>query len=109
MPLQISLRLNPEVHENDTPQDYLLKRHNVRPDGTPFTVQNTFAFTEKDLPNHSNRADVMFQEMELHGRRSFLYEQMKREARKKDKPKKWIYNAKKAIPSTLDVSISLQA
>lgn len=104
--VQISLRLNPDAHAPDTPRDYLLRRHNLDPDGTAFPVQNTFVFTEKDLPNHANRADVMFQEMELYGRRSFLYEQMKREERKKEKPKKWVYNPRKAIPSMLAVPVS---
>jgi transcription initiation factor TFIIF subunit beta len=93
--LQVSLRLNEHPRSKDIPKDYTLKRQNVSADSTSFAVQNSFIFTERDLPGHKNRVDVVFGEA-----RSLLYESIKREARKKSLKKKWEPYVRRTIPST---------
>ncbi|KAL1965804.1 hypothetical protein VTN77DRAFT_5125 [Rasamsonia byssochlamydoides] len=90
---RVSLRLNEHPGNKDIPKDYILKRQNVNPDNTSYAVQNSYIFTEKDLPGYKNRADVVFGEA-----RSLLYESMKREARKKTHKKKWEPYVRKTIP-----------
>lgn len=92
--LQVSLRLNERPDNRDIPKDYNLKRQNVTADNKSFSVQNSYVFTEKDLPGYENRVNVLFGEA-----RSALYETMKREARKKDRKKKWEPYVRKTIPS----------
>lgn len=79
------------------PKDYILRRQNVNANNSSFTVQNSFIFSEKDLPGYKNRVDVLFGEA-----RSMLYESMKREARKQSYKKKWEPYTRKTIPSTFD-------
>ncbi|KAL1988997.1 hypothetical protein VTN96DRAFT_5760 [Rasamsonia emersonii] len=90
---RVSLRLNEHPGNKDIPKDYILKRQNVNPDNTSYPVQNSYIFTEKDLPGYKNRVDVLFGEA-----RSMLYESMKREARKKTHKKKWEPYVRKTIP-----------
>jgi transcription initiation factor TFIIF subunit beta len=79
----------------DIPRDYILKRQNVNQANTSFAVQNSYIFTEKEVPGHKNRVDVLFGEA-----RSALYESMKREARKKThKHKKWEPYVRKTVAS----------
>lgn len=92
--VQISLRLNDSHNSPDIPKDYLLQRQNVDPKSGSFAVQNSYIFSEKDLPGHKNRVDEMFGET-----RSMLYESMKREARKKATKRKWEPYVRKTIPS----------
>ena len=92
--LQISLRLNDSPNSTDIPKDYLLQRQNVDPKSGSFAVQNSYIFSEKDLPGHKNKIDEMFGET-----RSMLYESMKREARKKATKRKWEPYVRKTIPS----------
>lgn len=88
------MRLNEHPGNKDIPKDYILKRQNVNADNTSYAVQNSYIFTEKDLPGYKNRVDVLFGEA-----RSMLYESMKREARKKPHKKKWEPYVRKTIPS----------
>ncbi|KAL2003928.1 hypothetical protein VTN02DRAFT_1624 [Thermoascus thermophilus] len=90
---RVSLRLNERPDNKDIPKDYNLKRQNVTADNKSFSVQNSYVFTEKDLPGYENRVNVLFGEA-----RSALYETMKREARKKDRKKKWEPYVRKTIP-----------
>ncbi|OKL58405.1 hypothetical protein UA08_06093 [Talaromyces atroroseus] len=90
---RISLRLNGTPASQDIPKDYLLQRQNVDPKSGSFAVQNSFIFSEKDLPGHKNKIDEMFGET-----RSMLYESMKREARKKATKRKWEPYVRKTIP-----------
>lgn len=90
---RISLRLNESPNSTDIPKDYLLQRQNVDPKSGSFAVQNSFIFSEKDLPGHKNKVDEMFGET-----RSMLYESMKREARKKATKRKWEPYVRKTIP-----------
>jgi transcription initiation factor TFIIF subunit beta len=90
----VSLRLDAQPENQDLPKDYVLKRQNVNADNTSFAVQNSYVFTERDIPGHKNRLDVLFGEA-----RSALYESMKREAKKKAQKKKWEPYVRKTIPS----------
>jgi len=91
------------LHLDDLPQaegiqkEYILRRQNVNPDQTPFAVQNTFLFTEKDLPGHRDRGHLLFNQNQTHGR-SYLYEQTKRDAKKRANRKKWEPYTRKTIP-----------
>lgn len=91
---QISLRLNDHPKNKDIPKDYLLQRQNVDSKNSSFAVQNSYIFSEKDLPGQKNRVDEIFGET-----RSLLYESVKREARKKTYKKKWEPYVRKTIPS----------
>jgi transcription initiation factor TFIIF subunit beta len=90
---RVSLRLDAQPENQDLPKDYVLKRQNVNADNTSFAVQNSYVFTERDIPGHKNRLDVLFGEA-----RSALYESMKREAKKKAQKKKWEPYVRKTIP-----------
>jgi transcription initiation factor TFIIF subunit beta len=92
------LRLNEHPENKDIPKDYILKRQNVNAENASFAVQNSFVFSEKDIPGYKNRVDVVFGEA-----RSMLYESIKREARKKSLKKKWEPYVRKTIPSTLSM------
>lgn len=89
------MRLHERPDNKDIPKDYNLKRQNVTPDNQSYSVQNSYIFTEKDLPGYENRVNLLFGEA-----RSALYESMKREARKKDRKKKWEPYVRRTIPST---------
>ena len=80
------------------PKEYILRRQNVISDQTPFAVQNTFIFTEKDLPGYRDRGHMLFNANQTHGR-SYLYEQTKRDAKKRTNRKKWEPYTRKTIPS----------
>jgi transcription initiation factor TFIIF subunit beta len=45
-----------------------------------------------------DKAQILFNEAQTHGR-SYLYEQMKRNAKKQEKRKKWEPYTRKSIPS----------
>lgn len=86
---RISLRLHDRPDNKDIPKDYTLQRQVIAASNS---AQNTYVFTEKDLPGSENRM-VVFGEA-----RSSLYEAMKRDARKKDRKKKWEPYIRKTVP-----------
>lgn len=94
--------MNEQLENKDIPKDYILKRQNVNANNASFAIQNSFIFSEKDLPGYKNRVDVVFGEA-----RSMLYESVKREARKKSLKKKWEPYVRKTIPSTLFMFASI--
>ncbi|KAK2784856.1 hypothetical protein FQN53_008189 [Emmonsiellopsis sp. PD_33] len=94
---RVSLRLDDIPQTKGVPKDYTLRRQNVNADKSAFAVQNTFIFTEKDLPGYQDRTHVLFNEAQTHGR-SYLYEQMKRDSRKRNNRKKWEPYTRKTIP-----------
>ncbi|KAL1960962.1 hypothetical protein VTO42DRAFT_4850 [Malbranchea cinnamomea] len=94
---RISLRLHDIPQNEGVPKDYILKRQNLLPNRQAYAVQNTFVFTEKDLPGFKDKAQILFNEAQPHGR-SYLYEQMKRNSRKHEKRKKWEPYIRKTIP-----------
>ncbi|KAK2758739.1 hypothetical protein FQN54_003429 [Arachnomyces sp. PD_36] len=96
---RVSLRLNEQTDNRDIPKDYALKRQNVGPDQSPFMVTNTFVFTEKDLPGFKRQDDKR-----SYGR-SYLYEQQKRDAkRRENSKKKWEPYARKTISKQTSIA-----
>ena len=91
--LQVSLRINAREDNRDIPKDYLLQRQTITSENVSHLTQNTYLFTERDLPGHENRM-VVFGEA-----RSALYESMKRDMRKKERKKKWEPYVRKTVPS----------
>ncbi|BCS21237.1 transcription factor IIF subunit TFG2 [Aspergillus puulaauensis] len=89
---RVSLRLNDQEENRDIPKDYILARQTVNAENLVHMTQNTFLFTEKDIPGHENRM-VTFGET-----RSALYESMKRDARRKERKKKWEPYVRKTVP-----------
>lgn len=89
------MRINEREDNRDIPKDYTLQRQTMLA-GATHSTQNTYVFTEKDIPGVENRL-ATFGET-----RSALYEAMKREARKKDLKKKWEPYVRKTVPSTSD-------
>lgn len=96
--IQVSMRLNDLPQNKGVPKDYNLRRQNVTSDRSAFTVPNTYVFTEKDLPGYKDRADALFNVNQPHSR-SYLYEQTKRDAKKRTNRKKWEPYIRKTIPS----------
>ncbi|KKZ63900.1 transcription initiation factor TFIIF subunit beta [[Emmonsia] crescens] len=94
---RVSMRLNDMPQMKGVPKDYNLRRQNINPDKSAFAVQNTFIFTEKDLPGYRDRTHILFNEAQPHGR-SYLYEQTKRDSRKRTTRKKWEPYTRKTIP-----------
>ncbi|OJJ84672.1 transcription factor IIF subunit TFG2 [Aspergillus glaucus CBS 516.65] len=88
---RVSLRINEREDNRDIPKDYTLQRQTMLA-GATHSTQNTYVFTEKDIPGVENRL-ATFGET-----RSALYEAMKREARKKDLKKKWEPYVRKTVP-----------
>jgi transcription initiation factor TFIIF subunit beta len=104
--LQISLRLDDLPQSAAVPKDYTLMRQNVNADKSPLPVSNTFVFTEKDLPGYKSRGHALFDDTRAHSHgRSFLYEQTKRDAKKKENKKKWEPYTRKTIPSKISLSV----
>ncbi|KAL2831757.1 transcription initiation factor IIF, beta subunit-domain-containing protein [Aspergillus cavernicola] len=89
---RVSLRLNEREENRDIPKDYVLARQTVNTENLVHMTQNTFLFTEKEVPGHGNRM-ISFGEA-----RSALYESMKREARRKERKQKWEPYVRKTIP-----------
>lgn len=100
--LQVSLRLHEREDNKEVPKDYILQRHTLDTDSTAHSTKNTYVFTEKEIPGQENRT-VVFGEA-----RSALYEAVKRDARKKERKKKWEPYVRKTInsmwPSALGLS-----
>lgn len=91
--LQVSLRLNEREDNREIPKDYILQRQTINNENISHSTQNTYVFTEKDVPGGDNRM-VVFGEA-----RSALYESMKRDARKKERKKKWEPYVRRTVPS----------
>lgn len=87
------MRLNEREDNRDIPKDYTLQRQTLNTENVSHSTQNTYLFTEKDIPGHESRM-VVFGEA-----RSALYESMKRDARKKERKKKWEPYVRKTVPS----------
>ncbi|KAF7118607.1 hypothetical protein CNMCM5793_008145 [Aspergillus hiratsukae] len=91
---RVSIRLNEREDNRDIPKDYILQRQTINTGNvTSHATQNTYLFTEKDIPGHENRM-VVFGEA-----RSALYEAMKRDARKKERRKKWEPYVRRTVPT----------
>ncbi|KAA8648463.1 transcription factor IIF subunit TFG2 [Aspergillus tanneri] len=80
---RVSLRINEREDNRDIPKDYILQRQTLNAENTSHSTQNTYVFTEKDIAGQEGRM-VVFGEA-----RSALYEAMKRDARKKERKRKW--------------------
>ena len=91
---QVSLRLHKREGNEDIPKDYTLQKQSMSTNAAHMT-QNTFVFTEKDIPGAENRL-ASFGE-----KRSALYEAMKRDARRRQQGKKWEPYVRKTVPSVL--------
>ncbi|PWY89261.1 hypothetical protein BO70DRAFT_309456 [Aspergillus heteromorphus CBS 117.55] len=90
---RVSLRLNEREDNREIPKDYLLQRQTITAENVSHLTQNTYLFTERDIPGHGNRM-VVFGEA-----RSALYESMKRDMRKKEqRKKKWEPYMRKTVP-----------
>ncbi|KAK2740750.1 hypothetical protein FQN57_005982 [Myotisia sp. PD_48] len=100
---RISLRLHDKVQNKGVPKDYNLRRQNVHADRSAYAVQNTFIFTEKDAPGSKDKLDFLFNENQSYGR-SYLYEQMKRDSKKKDRKKRWEPYTRKTIPKQTGIA-----
>ncbi|EGE06650.1 transcription initiation factor IIF subunit beta [Trichophyton equinum CBS 127.97] len=94
---RISLRLLDIPQNKGVPKDYNLRRQNVNADRSAYAVQNTFVFTEKDLPGYKDKMSRFYNENQPYGR-SYLYEQTKRDAKKKERKKKWEPYVRKTVP-----------
>lgn len=93
------MRLHERPDNKDVPKDYTLQRQTVTAPNASHITKNTYVFTEKDLPGSENRM-VMLGEA-----RSSLYESMKRDAKKRDRKKRWEPYIRKTIPSTSIICI----
>ncbi|OJJ46126.1 hypothetical protein ASPZODRAFT_133124 [Penicilliopsis zonata CBS 506.65] len=89
---RVSLRLADRPDNKEIPKDYILQRQTIGAENASHATQNTFMFSERDLPGNENRM-VIFGEA-----RSALYESMKRDARRKDRKRKWEPYVRKTIP-----------
>ncbi|PYH41220.1 transcription factor IIF subunit TFG2 [Aspergillus saccharolyticus JOP 1030-1] len=89
---RVSLRINERDDNREIPKDYILQRQTINTEATSHSTQNTYLFTERDLPGQENRM-VVFGEA-----RSALYESMKREMKKKERKKKWEPYVRKTVP-----------
>lgn len=88
------MRINDREDNRDIPKDYTLQRQTVHAGTASHSTQNTFVFTEKDIPGVENRLASIGET------RSVLYESMKRDAQKKDRKKRWEPYVRKTVPST---------
>ncbi|KAI5291998.1 hypothetical protein KEM52_006693 [Ascosphaera acerosa] len=95
---RVSLRVNDVARGPNVPRDYNFRRQMVASTRS-YVVPNTFIFSEKDLPGHVDKANVLFNEAQTHGR-SYLYEQMKKETKKHKRPKRWEPYIRKTIPKS---------
>ncbi|KAJ5355064.1 uncharacterized protein N7496_012276 [Penicillium cataractarum] len=88
---RVSLRIHKREGNEDIPKDYTLQKQSMSTNAAHMT-QNTFVFTEKDIPGAENRL-ASFGE-----KRSALYEAMKRDARRRQQGKKWEPYVRKTVP-----------
>lgn len=91
--LKVSLRLHERPDNRDIPKDYILQQQSHASANASHMTQNTYVFTEKDIPGAENRMAVFGET------RSALYEAMKRDARRREQGKKWEPYVRKTVPS----------
>jgi len=91
----VSLRLHDRPDNREIPKDYTLQQQTVTSTNASHMTQNTYVFTEKDIPGAENRM-ATFGET-----RSALYEAMKRDARRREQGKRWEPYVRKTVPSML--------
>lgn len=95
--LQISLRLDDVPQTRGIPKDYTLLQSNATPGRPADPPRNTYVFSEKD---QSGFVNAYFDKSKPNAGRSLLYEQMKRdEKRKANKNNRFEPYARKSIPS----------
>lgn len=87
------MRLHERPDNHDIPKDYTLQQQTLLTENASHMTQNTYLFTEKDVPG-AERGMAVFGET-----RSALYEAMKRDARRKEQGKKWEPYVRKTVPS----------
>ncbi|PLB50742.1 hypothetical protein P170DRAFT_435925 [Aspergillus steynii IBT 23096] len=88
---RISLRLQEREDNKEVPKDYVLQRYTLDSEPSVNPAKNTYVFTEKEIAGQDNRT-VVFGEA-----RSALYESVKRDARRKERKKKWEPYVRKTI------------
>ncbi|KAJ5118110.1 Transcription initiation factor IIF beta subunit [Penicillium atrosanguineum] len=89
---RVSLRLHDRPDNQDIPKDYILQQQTINTVNASHMTQNTYLFTEKDIPGAENRMATFGEN------RSALYEAMKREARRREQGKKWEPYVRKTVP-----------
>ncbi|KAJ5222878.1 uncharacterized protein N7469_009118 [Penicillium citrinum] len=89
---RVSLRLHDRPDNREIPKDYTLQQQTVTSTNASHMTQNTYVFTEKDIPGAENRM-ATFGET-----RSALYEAMKRDARRREQGKRWEPYVRKTVP-----------
>ncbi|KAJ5899963.1 transcription initiation factor iif beta subunit [Penicillium taxi] len=89
---RVSLRIHARPDNEDIPKDYILQQQTVNSTNASHMTQNTYLFTEKDVPGAENRMAVFGET------RSALYEAMKRDARRREQGKKWEPYVRKTVP-----------
>ncbi|KAJ5591896.1 uncharacterized protein N7459_002265 [Penicillium hispanicum] len=89
---KVSLRLHDRPDNRHIPKDYTLQQQTITSTNASHMTQNTYVFTEKDIPGAENRMAVFGET------RSALYEAMKRDARRREQGKKWEPYVRKTVP-----------
>lgn len=89
---RVSLRLHQRPDNQNIPKDYILQQQTVTSEKASHITQNTYVFSEKDVPGADVRA-AAFGET-----RSALYENNKREMRRREQGKKWEPYVRKTVP-----------
>ncbi|KAJ5085279.1 hypothetical protein N7532_010050 [Penicillium argentinense] len=89
---RVSLRLHQRPDNHEIPKDYTLQQTTITTTNASHMTQNTYCFTEKDIPGAENRM-ATFGET-----RSALYEAQKRETRRREQGKRWEPYVRKTIP-----------
>lgn len=92
------MRIHDRPDNREIPKDYTLQQQTITSENTSHITPNTYIFTEKDIAAGDSRVAVFGEA------RSALYEAMKRDARKRDRRKKWEPYVRKTIPSTYDLT-----
>ncbi|CAL5867273.1 uncharacterized protein PFLUO_LOCUS1488 [Penicillium psychrofluorescens] len=90
---RVSLRLHDRPDNRDIPKDYTLQQQTITAENKSHLTSNTYVFTEKDIPGADTNNAAVFGEA-----RSALYEAMKREARRRERNKKWEPYVRKTVP-----------
>lgn len=96
---QISLKLNDQPSLRSEPKEYILQ--NPESNKTSFKrPNNLYIFSEKDLPGYRNKAMAWKNDVDGVGPvRSRLYEDNKREAKRRENKGRWTPYPRRPIPS----------